>query len=70
MFSLLATIFLFIFLVLFGIFAEKKINDLILFGGAFIISFILGCFIESSLTRHKQKELLNLINEKIKIASH
>jgi ATP-dependent Zn protease len=70
MFSLLSTVLLIIILFSFGLSTDKKINDLILFVGALIISFILSYFIDSSLTKHKQKGLLDLINEKIKIASH
>lgn len=68
--SLLLTMVLIAALIYFGVSSDKNIQDLLILGIALIISFVLEYLIESSLIRHKQKGLLNLINEKIKIASH
>jgi hypothetical protein len=68
--SLILTLILIVLMIYFGLSNDKKITDLLIFGSALIISFIFEYLINSSLIKHKQNELLKLINEKIKIASH
>jgi hypothetical protein len=68
--SLTLSFILIIALVYFGLATDRKISDILLFGGALIISFLLEYFINSGLIKNQQNELLNIIVKEIETASH
>lgn len=67
--SLLLTLGFIILTIYFGLSSDRRFLDLLIFGGVLIISFFLEFLIQRSLISYKQTGLLDLLSEKIKIAS-
>ncbi|MFC0878909.1 hypothetical protein ACE01N_20110, partial [Saccharicrinis sp. FJH2] len=54
----------------FGLTTGINIENIFVFGGTLLFSFILEYLIKSSMIKYKQEKLLKLIHKEIRTASH